>query len=134
MKKKKKRNHNYTSFIENIERGDFVLPYCKRCKKNIWPPSDNCRVCLANLSIENCNKKIGKILEIFVSKISNSNNDNINDDILMILVEIHEVILLGSLSVDHNIIERINLKENLVRIKKCGFIDNKIFYEFELCK
>ena len=130
MKKKKKRNRNYTSFIENIERGNFVLPYCKRCKKNIWPPSDICRLCLANLSIENCNKKIGKILEIFVSKISNKNTD----DILMILVEIHEVILLGSLSVDHNIIKRINLKENSVRIKKCGFIDNKIFYEFELCK
>lgn len=130
MKKKKKRNHNYTSFIENIERGNFVLPYCKRCKKNIWPPSDNCRLCLANLYIENCNKKSGKILEIFVSKISNNNNE----DILMILVDIHDVILLGSLWVDHNIIERINLKENLVRIKKCGFIDNKIFYEFELCK
>lgn len=130
MKKKNKSNHNYISFIKNIERGNFVLPYCKRCKKNIWPPSDICRLCLANLSIENCNKKIGKILEIFVSKISNKNTD----DILMILVEIHEVILLGSLSVDHNIIKRINLKENLVRIKKCGFIDNKIFYEFELCK
>src|SRR5215204_3226939 len=106
MKKKKKIHHNYISFIENIERGNFVLPYCKRCKKNIWPPSDNCRLCLANLSIENCNKKIGKVLEILV----------------------------GSLSVDHNTIERINFKENLVKIKNCGFINNKIFYEFELCK
>jgi uncharacterized OB-fold protein len=130
MKKKKKSNHNYISFINNIERGNFVLPYCKRCKKNIWPPSDNCRLCLANLSIENCNKKTGKILEILVSKIT-INNSN---DILMILVDIHEVILLGSLSVDHNIIKRINFKGNKVRIKKCGFIDNKIFYEFELCK
>jgi hypothetical protein len=85
---------------------------------------------LANLSIENCNKKTGKILEILVSKIT-INNSN---DILMILVDIHEVILLGSLSVDHNIIKRINFKGNKVRIKKCGFIDNKIFYEFELCK
>jgi uncharacterized OB-fold protein len=130
MKKKKKSNHNYISFINNIERGNFVLPYCKRCKKNIWPPSDNCRLCLANLSIENCNKKTGKILEILVSKITINNNN----DILMILVDIHEVILLGSLSVDHNIIKRINFKGNKVRIKKCGFIDNKIFYEFELCK
>ena len=129
MKKKKKRNHIYTSFIENIKRGNFVLPYCKRCKKNIWPPSDNCILCLSNFSIEYCNKKIGKILEIFVSKILNNNKE----DILMILVDIHEVILLGSLWVDHNKIERINLKEKLVRIKKCGFIDNKIFYEFELC-
>ena len=130
MKKKKKSNHNYISFIKNIERGNFVLPYCKRCKKNIWPPSDNCRLCLANLSIENCNKKIGKILEILVSKITINNNN----DILVILVDIHEVILLGSLSVDHNIIEKTNFKGNRVRIKKCGFIDNKIFYEFELCK
>jgi len=130
MKKKKKIHHNYISFIENIERGNFVLPYCKRCKKNIWPPSDNCRLCLANLSIENCNKKIGKVLEILVSKITNNNNN----DILMILVDIHEVLLLGSLSVDHNTIERINFKENLVKIKNCGFINNKIFYEFELCK
>ena len=130
MKKKKKSNHNYISFIKNIERGNFVLPYCKRCKKNIWPPSDNCRLCLANLSIENCNKKIGKILEILVSKITFNNNN----DILVILVDIHEVILLGSLSVDHNIIEKTNFKGNRVRIKKCGFIDNKIFYEFELCK
>jgi uncharacterized OB-fold protein len=130
MRKKKKRNHNYISFIKNIERGNFVLPYCKRCKKNIWPPSDNCRLCLANLSIENCNKKIGKILEILVSKITINNNN----DILVILVDIQEVILLGSLSVDHNIIERTNFKGNRVRIKKCGFIDNKIFYEFELCK
>jgi uncharacterized OB-fold protein len=130
MKKKKKSNHNYISFIKNIERGNFVLPYCKRCKKNIWPPSDNCRLCLANLSIENCNTKIGKILEILVSKITINNNN----DILVILVDIHEVILLGSLSVDHNIIERTNFKGNRVRIKKCGFIDNKIFYEFKLCK
>ena len=130
MKKKRKSNHNYISFIKNIERGNFVLPYCKRCKKNIWPPSDNCRLCLANLSIENCNKKIGKILEILVSKITFNNNN----DILVILVDIHEVILLGSLSVDHNIIERTNFKGNRVRIKKCGFIDNKIFYEFKLCK
>ena len=130
MKKKKKIHHNYISFIENIERGNFVLPYCKRCKKNIWPPSDNCRLCLANLSIENCNKKIGKVLEILVSKITNNNNN----DILMILVDIHEVLLLGSLSVDHNTIERINFKENFVKIKNCGFINNKIFYEFELCK
>ena len=130
MKKKKKINHIYTSYNENIKRWNFVLPYCKRCKKNIWPPSDNCRLCLSNLSIENCNKKIGKILEIFVSKILNNNNE----DILMILVDIHEVILLGSLWVAHNKIERIHLKEKLVRIKKCGFIDNKIFYEFELCK
>lgn len=131
MKNKTNRKNNYISFIENIKRGNFVLPYCKKCKKNIWPPANNCRLCLANLFIVNCNNKIGKILEIFVSKINNNYN---NKDVLMILIDMHEVILLGSLSVDHNTIERINIKENVVRIRKCGFMDDKVFYEFELCK
>lgn len=120
--------NNYINFIENIQRGNFVLPYCRRCKKNIWPPSDNCRLCLGTLSLENCDNKIGKILEIFVSKMMNNNNKNT----LMIIVDIKGVILLGSLSVDREKPEEAILKGNLVRIKKCGFIDNKIFYEFEI--
>ena len=122
--------NNYINFIENIQRGNFVLPYCRRCKKNIWPPSDNCRLCLGTLSLENCNNKIGKILEIFVSKMMNIHNDNKNR--LMILVDINEVILLGSLSVDREKPEKASFKGNLVKIKKCGFINNKIFYEFEI--
>jgi hypothetical protein len=122
--------NNYINFIENIQRGNFVLPYCRRCKKNIWPPSDNCRLCLGTLSLENCNNKIGKILEIFVAKMMNINNDYKNR--LMILVDINEVILLGSLSVDLEKPEKASFKGNLVKIKKCGFINNKIFYEFEI--
>lgn len=122
--------NNYINFIENIQRGNFVLPYCRRCKKNIWPPSDNCRLCLGRLSLENCNNKIGKILEIFVSKMMNINNDYKNR--LMILVDINEVILIGSLSVDLEKPEKASFKGNLVKIKKCGFINNKIFYEFEI--
>ena len=116
----------YLNFMENIKRGNFVLPYCKRCKKNIWPPSNNCRLCLGTLSLEDCNNKKGKILEIFVSKVMN------NDNTLMVLVDINEIILLGSISIDTKKQEESNLIGNLVRIKKCGFIDNKIFYEFEI--
>jgi hypothetical protein len=84
---------------------------------------------LGTLSLEDCNNKNGKILEIFVSKMMINNNNN--DNTLMILVDINEIILLGSLSVDQEKQEKASLKGNLVRIKKCGFIDNKIFYEFE---
>ncbi|HEX6293980.1 MAG TPA: hypothetical protein VFZ46_02395 [Nitrososphaeraceae archaeon] len=83
--------------------------------------------------MENCNNKIGKILEIFVSKKMNNNkNSNKNKKTLMILVDINEVILLASLSVDREKPDKASLKGNLVRIKKCGFIDNKIFYEFKI--
>lgn len=129
MKKKKKKN-NYLIFIENIQKGNFVLPYCKRCGKNIWPPSDICRLCFSTLSIENCTNKIGKILEISEPKILNDNNKNI----LMIVVDINQIVLLGSIFFNQNTNKSSKLKYKQVKIKKCGFINDKIFYEFELYK
>jgi uncharacterized OB-fold protein len=107
-----------------------VLPYCKRCGKNIWPPSDICRLCFSTLSIENCTNKIGKILEISEPKILNDNNKNI----LMIVVDINQIVLLGSIFFDQNTNKSSKLKYKQVKIKKCGFINDRIFYEFELYK
>ena len=66
--------------MEYIEGGRFVLPYCNKCRKTIWPPADNCRLCLNNLSLKDYRNKEGK----------------------------------------------------KVRMKKCGFINQKIFYRFEI--
>jgi hypothetical protein len=48
----------------------------------------------------------------------------------MILVELDEVILIGSLHQDNS--NTRNIEGKKVRIKKCGFIDKKIFYQFEI--
>lgn len=130
MEKPLMKKNILLNFIENIRQGNFVLPYCKRCKKNIWPPANYCRICLSNLYLKNCNKKKGKILEILVSKFNNNSNNNT----LIVLVDIQDVILIGSLSLDTNINNLKNFKDRFVRFDKCGFIDNKIFYQFKLCK
>ena len=111
--------------MEYIESGRFVLPYCNKCRKTIWPPADNCRLCLNNLSLKDYKHKKGKILEFFLDKFSNSNANTI-----MILVELDEVILIGSLAENKKNIG--NIEGKMVRIKKCGFIDKKIFYEFQI--
>jgi uncharacterized OB-fold protein len=119
------KKNNLQKFTGYIEKGRFVLPYCNTCKKAIWPPTNNCRLCLNNLTLKNYKNKQGKILEYFLDKFNNNLADNI-----MVLVELDEIILIGSLYQD-NINSR-NIQGKKVRIKKCGFIDKKIFYQFEI--
>jgi len=112
-------------FTAYIDKERFVLPYCKTCRKPICPPTNNCRICLNNLTLKNYKNKQGKILEYFLDKFNNNLANNI-----MILVELDEIILIGSLHQD-NINSR-NIQGKRVRIKKCGFIDKKIFYQFDI--
>lgn len=111
--------------MEYIESGRFVLPYCNKCRKTMWPPADNCRVCLHNLSLKDYKNKKGKILEFFLDKFTNNNANTI-----MILVEFDEVKLIGSL--DQDKINTVNFEGKKVKMKECGFINQKIFYRFEI--
>ena len=111
--------------MEYIESGRFVLPYCNKCRKTIWPPADNCRLCLNNLSLKDYTNKKGKILEFFLDKFTNNNANTI-----MILVKLDEVILIGSLDQDKR--NTANIEGKKVRMIKCGFINQKIFYRFEI--
>ncbi|HEX5981853.1 MAG TPA: zinc ribbon domain-containing protein [Nitrososphaeraceae archaeon] len=119
------KKNNHQKFMEYIERGRFVLPYCKKCRKTIWPPADNCRLCLNNLSLKDYKNKKGKILEFFLDKFTNNTANTI-----MILVQLDQVILIGSL--DQDKINAGNIEGKKVRMKKCGFINQKIFYRFEI--
>ncbi|HZB64769.1 MAG TPA: zinc ribbon domain-containing protein [Nitrososphaeraceae archaeon] len=111
--------------MDYIKSGRFVLPYCKNCRKTIWPPADNCRLCLNNLSLKDYKNKKGKILEFFLDKFTNNTANTI-----MILVQLDQVILIGSL--DQDKINAGNIEGKKVRMKKCGFINQKIFYRFEI--
>jgi hypothetical protein len=46
------------------------------------------------------------------------------------LVEFDKIILIGSLAENKKNIG--NIEGKMVRIKKCGFIDKKIYYQFEI--
>jgi uncharacterized OB-fold protein len=102
-----------------------MIPYCKKCKKTIWPPADYCRLCLNILSMKDYKNKNGKILEFFLDKFSNKNATTI-----MIVVKLDQIILIGSL--DQEKLKKGKIKGKKVKIKKCGFIDQKIFYQFEI--
>ncbi len=117
----------HQKFIEYIETGRFVLPYCKKCRKTMWPPADYCRLCLNNLSLKDYRNKEGKILQFFLNKFNNNNTNTI-----IIVVELDEVRLIGSLDQDNR--NTGDIEEKKVIIKKCGFIDQKIFYQFEIVK
>jgi uncharacterized OB-fold protein len=114
----------HQKFIEYIEKGRFVLPYCKKCRKTMWPPGDYCKLCLNNLSLKNYRNKEGKILQFFLNKFNNNTNT------IIIVVELDEVRLIGSLDQDNR--NTGNIEGKKVIIKKCGFIDQKIFYQFEI--
>jgi hypothetical protein len=70
------------------------------------------------------NKK-GKILEFFLDKFSNKNATTI-----MIVVKLDQIILIGAL--DQYKLNKGKIEGKKVKIKKCGFIDQKIFYQFEI--
>ena len=46
------------------------------------------------------------------------------------LLKLDKIILIGSLA--ENKKNKGNIEGKMVRIKKCGFIDKKIFYEFKI--
>ena len=51
------KKNNHQKFLEHIENGRFVLPYCNECRKTVWPPANNCRFCLGNLALKDYNKQ-----------------------------------------------------------------------------
>lgn len=149
---------NYQQFIDNIKKGNFVLPYCCYCKKNIWPPVDYCITCFNELELINLENEKGKLIDIFHSYMNvekkmieeNSNSDITNEDTIA-LVEFNGVKLLGSIDIKKyddryrtNLTEKTKVtkfkknsqdsKITYVKIKKCGFSCNKIFYKFKPVK
>ena len=51
-----------TQFEEKLKNCVFVISFCQKCKKPIWPPSNNCDVC-HNTSSWKTASKIGEIIE-----------------------------------------------------------------------
>lgn len=148
---------NYQQFIDNIKKGNFVLPYCCYCKKNIWPPVEYCNKCFNKVELINLENEKGKLIDIFHSymNIEKKKKGNTNKDVTyvdtIVLVEFNGVKLLGSVDMKKyddpyrtNLTKKTNMtkfekksqdsKIIYVKIKKCGFSGNKIFYEFKLVK
>lgn len=57
-------------FKAEIEKGNFVIGECADCKTIVWPPSDYCNKCFANVKWRT-SSQIGKLIEF--SKKDNTN-------------------------------------------------------------
>ena len=76
-------------FEEELQKGNFVIPFCSKCDKTTWPPSEFCSYCLGEVSWKNAST-IGKIIE-FSKK----------DDVMFCLAEFEGGIrIMGSLVSD----------------------------------
>jgi uncharacterized OB-fold protein len=144
---------NYEEFIRNIRQGRFVTPYCKTCKKNIWPPTDYCTKCFNKMEMIDLQNRKGKLIEILHSFVKEKKNI-INHKIiptnnLIGLVDFNGVRLLGSIETKsyndliHLTEKKINNSDSMqssdysniyVKLKKCGIVEGTIFYEFKLLR
>ncbi len=50
------------SFEFELSKGNFFIPVCSKCKKTVWPPSENCNSCLGEVFLKKDSTK-GKIIE-----------------------------------------------------------------------
>jgi uncharacterized OB-fold protein len=50
------------NFESELEKGNFYVSECSKCKKIVWPPSDICNTCLTQISWRKSSGE-GKILE-----------------------------------------------------------------------
>ncbi|MCV0372553.1 MAG: hypothetical protein K5793_03255 [Nitrosarchaeum sp.] len=96
-----------------LEKGNFVVGECLKCKKTVWPPSDYCSLCFGNVSIKDGPFQ-GKIIEF-----SKQGND------YFCLVEFNEnVKIIGKITG-----ETPQINQN-VMVKKCGIQNGNYFFEF----
>lgn len=103
------------SIESEIERGNFVVGECLKCKKTVWPPTKYCNICFGDVTAKKISTK-GKILEF--SK---------QDETYFCLVEFNEgVKIIGK------IIKGIPKNNQFVSMAKCGINNGGYFFDFEL--
>lgn len=103
------------NFESELEKGNFVVPECKKCKKIVWPPSDFCNRCLREVSWRNYSNQ-GKIIEF-----SKQNNA------YFCLAEFENPVkIMGKIT--HGIPDI----GKYVKIKKCGIKEKDYYFEMSV--
>ena len=105
-------------FFEYLRKGEFWIPICISCKKNVWPPFGHCSVCLSKTKLRKTKGK-GILIEWTTSHLENVPNK-------FGIVDMSGIKVLGSIS-GEPIIRGMHVK-----MTKCGISDNGIpYYHFE---
>ena len=105
-------------FETELQKGNFFVGNCPRCKKIIWPPSDFCNICFGELNWEKI-KPEGKLIEY-------TKRDNES----FCVAEIDGGIrIMGTMIVNSEKPE----VGSRVRIEKCGIKNGNYSFVIRLC-
>ena len=104
------------SFQKELEKGNFVLGVCSKCKKKVWPPSEFCDKCFGTVEIKKGSLE-GKIIEF-----------SRQNDIYFCVAEFDQVKIIGK------ILSGTPKNNQLVKLEKCGIKDKNYFFIFSLIK
>ncbi len=103
--------------FEKIKDGTFSSTFCTRCKKHIWPPSNNCKECFGITVLKGVDNK-GIMLEISYSYIADQKG-------YFGIGDFSGLRIIGKVNSNIEIGESISISK--VRANK----DNKIIVEFD---
>ena len=100
-----------------MQRGEFRICICRSCGKKIWPPSENCSICLSKTILKK-NYEEGKLIEFTQSYMKYSEG-------VFGIVDVCGIRVVGSISGQplwHGM---------KVKMTKCGVSANgTVFYQF----
>lgn len=98
------------NFENELAKGNFTIPFCEKCSKTVWPPSDFCSYCFAGTILKK-GDFIGKIIEFSIK----------NDQFFGIIQFDGFKIMAG--------IDGKPKKDGFVKIKECGITKKGYFFK-----
>jgi len=102
------------SFESELKKGNFVVTYCTKCKRFVWPASKFCSRCFNETILKNGQKK-GKIIE-FCQK----------NDSYFCVAEFDGIKLVG------RIVSGVPKENQSIQIEKCGVEDKDYFFDMKI--
>ncbi len=104
------------TILKKFKDGIFVNTFCPQCKKQNWPPSNNCKDCFNKTILKKIDNK-GILLEMSYSHIQNQEN-------FFGIGDFSGIRILGTVAN-----KNIKVNDSIV-IQNIKIIDNKISLEF----
>ena len=99
------------NFEDELRKGNFLIPQCKRCKKIVWPPASFCDNCFGEVVLKKKQKQ-GKVIAF-----SKQKNE------YFCIVEFEGKIKVMAKSKNEP------KKNQMVEMIRCGIKNNNYFFE-----
>lgn len=106
-------------FLCNLRRSRFAIPYCIRCGLPVWPPIDQCYICMSRVKLRRLRSPVGSLIEYTTAR-------NLCSPIIFGVVRINGIKLVGSIK---SISPQIGMRVKMINCGVSG--EGSPFYEFQ---